>query len=55
MAKQRKGKLNLLEALELLDEATTSNGYPDDGSGVAGDDDRPPGNIVYETPEPHLS
>lgn len=47
MAKRRKGKLNLLEALKLVDEATYSRGYPDDGTGVAGDDDRPPGNIVY--------
>ncbi len=30
-----------------LSEATVSRGYPDDGTGVAGDDDRPPGNIVY--------
>lgn len=44
--KKRKGKYTLLEAIDLL-EATTSNGYPDDGTGVAGDDDRPPGNIVY--------
>jgi hypothetical protein len=44
--KKRKGKYSLLEAINLL-EATTSNGYPDDGTGVAGDDDRPPGNIVY--------
>ncbi len=50
---RKKGRLNLLEALEFLDdtapvsEATVSRGYPDDGTGVAGDDDRPPGNIVY--------
>lgn len=47
MARKRKGSLNLTEALDLLDEATTSRGYPNDGTGVAGDDDRPPGNIVY--------
>jgi len=40
-------KKTLLEALELMPEATYSRGYPDDGTGVAGDDDRPPGNIVY--------
>lgn len=40
-------KKTLLEALELMPEATTSRGYPDDGTGIAGDDDRPPGNIVY--------
>jgi hypothetical protein len=44
--KKRKGKFSLLEAIDLL-EATTSNGYPDNGTGVAGDDDAPPGNIVY--------
>ncbi len=44
--KKRKGRLNLLEALLFL-EATVSRGYPDDGTGIAGDDDRPPGNIVY--------
>lgn len=47
MSKKRKGKYTLYEALNLLDEATYSRGYPDDGTGVAGDDDRPPGNIVY--------
>jgi hypothetical protein len=47
MARKRKGRLTLLEALKVIDEATTSRGYPDDGTGVAGDDDRPPGNIVY--------
>ncbi len=46
MSKKRKGNFNLIESIDLL-EATTSRGYPDDGSGVAGDDDRPPGNIVY--------
>lgn len=46
MARKRKGRLVLTDALDLL-EATTSKGYPDDGTGVAGDDDRPPGNIVY--------
>ena len=51
--KKRKGRYNLTEAIDFLDEtspvseATTSRGYPDDGTGVAGDDDRPPGNIVY--------
>ena len=30
-----------------ISEATISNGYPDDGSGIAGDDDTPTGNIVY--------
>lgn len=40
-------KKTLLEALELMPEATYSRGYPSDGTGVAGDDDRPPGNIVY--------
>jgi len=40
-------KKTLLEALDLMPEATVSRGYPDDGTGVAGDDDRPPGNIVY--------
>lgn len=46
MARKRKGRLNLLEALLFL-EATVSRGYPDDGTGIAGDDDRPPGNIIY--------
>ena len=46
MARKRKGRLNLYEALMFL-EATVSRGYPSDGTGVAGDDDRPPGNIVY--------
>lgn len=33
-----------------LDEATFHRfGFPDDGSGVAGDDDMPPGNIVLGT------
>lgn len=40
-------KKTLLEALELMPEATVSRGYPDNGTGVATDDDRPPGNIVY--------
>jgi len=48
---RKKGRLNLFEALEFLGntipEATVSRGYPSDGTGVAGDDDRPPGNIVY--------
>ena len=44
---KRKGRKTLLEALELMPEATVSRGYPDDGTGIAGDDDRPPGNIVY--------
>ena len=43
---ERKKGLSLLDALKLI-EATVSRGYPDDGTGVAGDDDRPPGNIVY--------
>jgi hypothetical protein len=46
MSKKRKGKYTLSEALDLL-EATYSRGYPDNGTGVAGDDDRPPGNIIY--------
>lgn len=46
MAGKKKRDLTLLEALDLI-EATVSRGYPDDGTGVAGDDDRPPGNIVY--------
>lgn len=46
MSKKRKGKYTLSEALDML-EATISNNYPDNGTGVAGDDDRPPGNIVY--------
>lgn len=45
--KKRKGKFSLLEAIDFLDETTYSAGYPDDGTGVAGDDDRPPGNIVF--------
>lgn len=51
--KKRKGSLNLEESIDFLDktspvsEATTSRGYPDGGTGIAGDDDRPPGNIVY--------
>lgn len=57
--KSRKGRYNLFEALDFLDktapkgpigpipESTVSRGYPDDGTGIAGDDDRPPGNIVY--------
>ncbi len=56
---RKKGRLNLLEAIDFLDdtapkgpigpipEATVTRGYPDDGTGVAGDDDMPPGNIVY--------
>lgn len=43
---RKKGRLNLLEALDLL-EATLVKNYPDDGTGVSTDDDRPPGNIVY--------
>jgi hypothetical protein len=46
MSRKRKGKYTLSEALDLL-EATTVQNYPDNGTGVAGDDDRPPGNIVY--------
>lgn len=46
MSRKRRGKYTLSEALNLL-EATISRGYPDNGTGVAGDDDRPPGNIVY--------
>jgi len=46
MSKKRKGKYTLSEALDLL-EATTARNYPDNGTGVASDDDRPPGNIVY--------
>jgi len=45
--RNKKGKFSLLEALEFLNETTYSAGYPDDGTGIAGDDDRPPGNIVY--------
>lgn len=45
--KKKKRSFTLLKALDFLDETTYSRGYPDDGSGVAGDDDRPPGNIVY--------
>lgn len=47
MSRKRRGKFNLSEALDFLSETTYSRGYPDDGTGVAGDDDRPPGNIVY--------
>lgn len=47
MSRKRKGKYTLSEALNFLDETTYSRGYPDNGTGVAGDDDRPPGNIVY--------
>lgn len=43
---KREGKFNLLEAIMFL-EATTSKGFPDDGTGIATDDDYPPGNIVY--------
>lgn len=43
---RKKGRLKLLDALNLL-EATTAKNYPDNGTGIAGDDDRPPGNIVY--------
>jgi hypothetical protein len=46
MSIKRKGKFTLLESIDLL-EATTSRGYPDNGTGIAGDDDYPPGNIVY--------
>lgn len=46
MSRKRKGKYTLSEALNLL-EATTAQNYPDNGTGVATDDDRPPGNIVY--------
>lgn len=31
----------------MKNEATVSNGYPDDGTGIAGDDDTPTGNILY--------
>ena len=47
MSRKRKGKYTLTEALDIVSEATTAQNYPDDGSGVAGDDDRPPGNIVF--------
>jgi len=47
---KRKGRLDLIEALDYLDkylpEATTAKNYPDDGTGVAGDDDQSPGNIL---------
>lgn len=32
-----------------LEEATWSRGYPDDGTGISTDDDRPPGNILLGT------
>lgn len=34
-------------ALKKLAEAIVTRGYPDDGTGIATDDDRPPGNIVF--------
>lgn len=46
MSKKRKGKYSLSEALTFL-EATTVQNYPDNGTGVSTDDDRPPGNIIY--------
>lgn len=46
MSAKRKGQYTLSEALDIL-EATTVQNYPDNGTGVASDDDRPPGNIVY--------
>lgn len=46
--KKRKGKFSLIEALNFLDEAIYSGGYPDNGiGGISTDDDYPPGNIVY--------
>ena len=47
MSRKRKGKYTLTEALDIVSEATTAQDYPDDGSAIAGDDDRPPGNIVF--------
>lgn len=46
MSRKRKGNYTLSEALDLL-ETTSATNYPDNGTGVATDDDRPPGNIVY--------
>lgn len=46
MSRKRKGQFTLLESIDLL-EATTAQNYPDNGTGVTTDDDRPPGNIVY--------
>jgi hypothetical protein len=46
MSKKRKGRYNLSEAIDLL-ESTTVQNYPNDGTGVSTDDDRPPGNIIY--------
>ena len=43
---KRKGRLRLIDALDLL-ESTLVKNYPDDGFGVSQDDDYPPGNIVY--------
>lgn len=45
MSKKRKGKYTLSETLDIL-EATFNRG-DFAGFGIAGDDDRPPGNIVY--------
>jgi len=51
--KKRRGILGLLEAIDFLDnttpisEATVGGGYPDNGTGIATDDDVPTGNIVY--------
>ncbi len=46
MSRKRKGRYTLSEAIDLL-ETTSATDYPDNGTGVATDDDRPPGNIVY--------
>ena len=42
MERKRKRKIK-------LDESTLVKNYPDDGTGVATDDDRPPGNILIGT------
>lgn len=43
--KKKRRSFNLLNAIELI-EATTVQNYPDDGTGIAQDDDAPPGNIL---------
>lgn len=45
MSKKRKGKCNLLEALDLISESTVAGNYPDTG-GIAGGDDTPTSNIL---------
>lgn len=49
MSRKNKGKYTLVEALDILSEAILVLNYPDNGTGVAQDDDAPPGNILLTT------